>query len=88
VFVYRHCVVVIRWNLIWIDCAPVDFVCLCFGIVWLWVEGIKFGVSVQQVALCVCISALCGYEWWELNLEWLYSRLFVVCVCESVCVVC
>ena len=36
--------------------------CLYIGIVWLWVEGIKFGEIVQQVALCVCISALCVCE--------------------------
>jgi len=44
----------------WSECAAGCFVCLCIGIVWLWVEGIKFGVSVQHLALCVCISALCG----------------------------
>ena len=31
--------------------------------------GIKCGVSVHQVALCVCISALCGCELRELNVE-------------------
>jgi hypothetical protein len=34
--------------------------CVCVGIVWLWVEGIECGVSVQQVALwcvCVCVCA-------------------------------
>ena len=44
------------------ECAAGGFVCLCIGIVWLWVEGIKCGVSEQQVALCVCVSALCGCE--------------------------
>jgi len=45
----------------WSECAAGCFVCLYIGIVWLWVEGIKFGVRVQQVALCVCISTLCGF---------------------------
>jgi len=44
----------------WSECAAGGFVCLYIGIVRLWVEGIKCGVSVKQVALCVCISALCG----------------------------
>jgi len=44
----------------WSDCAAGGFGCLYIGIVWLWVEGIKYGVSVHQVALCVFISALCG----------------------------
>ena len=31
-------------------------VCLCVGIVLLWVEGIKCGLSVHQVALwCLCV---------------------------------
>jgi len=46
----------------WSESATVGFVCLYIGFVWLWVEGIKCGVSVQQEALCVCISALCGCE--------------------------
>jgi len=54
----------------WSECAAGGFVCLYIGIVWLCVEGIKCGVRVQQVALCcVCISALCGCEWRELNVE-------------------
>jgi len=44
----------------WSECAAGGFLCLYIGIVWLWVKGIKCGVSVQQVALCVCISAFCG----------------------------
>jgi len=44
-------------------------VCFYIGIVWLWVEGIKGGVSVHQLALCVCVSALCGCEKRELNVE-------------------
>jgi len=44
----------------WSECAAGGFVCFYIDIVWLWVEGIKSRVSVQQVALCVCISALCG----------------------------
>jgi len=43
----------------WSECAAGGFVFLYIGIVWLWVEGIKFGVSVQQVVLCFCILALC-----------------------------
>ena len=46
----------------WSECAAGGFVSLCIGIVWLWVEGIKCGVSVQQVDLYVCVSALCGCE--------------------------
>ena len=46
----------------WSEYTAGCFVCLYIGIVLLWVEGIKCGVSVQQVALCVCISALCGCE--------------------------
>jgi len=42
------------------ECASGGFVCLFIGIVMLRVEGIKCGVIVQQVALVVCISALCG----------------------------
>ena len=60
-FLYRHCVVVSRGNLKGNECAAGGFVCLYIVIVWLWVGGIKCGVSVQQVALCVCISALCGF---------------------------
>ena len=44
----------------WSECAAGGFVFLYIGIVCLWVKGIKCGVSVQQVALFVCISALCG----------------------------
>ena len=44
----------------WSECESGGFVCLYIGIVCLWVEGIKCVVSVQQVALCVCISALFG----------------------------
>ena len=44
----------------WSECAACGFVCLYIGIVWLWVEGLKYGESVQQVALCFFISALCG----------------------------
>jgi len=43
----------------WSECAAGGFVCLYIGIVWLLVEGIKCGVRVQQVALCVCVSAFC-----------------------------
>jgi len=59
VFVYRHCMVVGSGNYVWSECAAGGFVGLYIGIVWLWVEGIKCGVSVQQMDLCVCISALC-----------------------------
>ena len=44
------------------ECAAGGIVCLYIGIVWLREEGINCGVSVQQVALCVCISSLCGCE--------------------------
>jgi len=44
----------------WIECAAGDVVCFYIGIVFLRVEEINCGVSVQQVALCVCISTLCG----------------------------
>jgi len=31
--------------------------CVCVGIVWLWVEEIKYGVSVLHVALCcLCVG--------------------------------
>jgi len=53
----------------WSECAAGGFVCFYIGIVWLCLVGIKCGVSVQQVALCVCVSALCGCEQRELNLE-------------------
>jgi len=53
----------------WSECAAGGSVGFYIGIVWLKVEGIKCGVSVQQVALCVCISALCSCEWRELNVE-------------------
>jgi len=53
----------------WSERAAGGFVCLYIGIVWLWVERIKFGVSVQQVALYVCISALCAFGLRELNVE-------------------
>jgi len=46
----------------WSVCAAGGFVCLYIGIVWLWVVGIKCGVSVQHVALCDCISLFCGCE--------------------------
>ena len=46
----------------WSECAAGGFVCLYIGIVCLWVEGNKCGVNVQQVALFVFISALCGCE--------------------------
>jgi len=46
----------------WSECAADGFVCLYIGIVWWWVEGIICEVSVQQVALCICVSALCGFE--------------------------
>jgi len=46
----------------WSECAAGGFVFLYIGIVLLWVEGIKYGVSVQQLALCVCVSALCVCE--------------------------
>ena len=36
----------------WSECAAGGFVCFYIGIVWLWVEEIKCGVSVQQVDLC------------------------------------
>jgi len=45
----------------WSEFAADGFVCLYIGIVWLCVEGIKCGVSVQPVAFCVFISALCGF---------------------------
>jgi len=46
------------------ECAAGGFVCLCIGIVWLWVEGIKCGSSVKQVVLwCVCVCVcLCESE--------------------------
>jgi len=44
----------------WSECAAGGFVCLYIDIVWFWVEGIKSGVGVQQVALCVCVSAFYG----------------------------
>jgi len=44
------------------------------------VDGIKCGVSVQQVASCVCISALYGCEWTELNVKCAAGG---VCVCIS-----
>ena len=44
----------------WSECASGGFVYFYIGIVLLWVEGIKCGVCVQQVALCFCISELCG----------------------------
>ena len=44
----------------WSECETGGFVCMYIGIVWLGEEGIKCGGSVQQVALRVCISALCG----------------------------
>ena len=53
----------------WSECAAGGFVCFYIGIVWWWVEGLKCGVSVQQVALCVCISALLGCGYRELNVE-------------------
>ena len=43
VLVYRHCVLVGRGNYMWSKCAAGCFVCLCIGIVCLWVEGIKCG---------------------------------------------
>jgi len=43
----------------WSECEAGGFVCLYIGIVWLWVEEIKCGVSVLHVALCVCILAFC-----------------------------
>ena len=46
----------------WSECAAGGFVCLYIGIVWLRVEGIKCGVNVQEAALFVFISALCGCE--------------------------
>jgi len=44
----------------WSEFAAGGFVCLYIGIVWLWVEGIKCGVSVQQLAMYDCISELLG----------------------------
>jgi len=44
-----------------VSVQQVVLMCLCFGIVWLWVEGIKCGSIVQQVALwcvCVCVYSL------------------------------
>jgi len=46
----------------WSECATGGFVFLYIGIVWLRVKGIKYGVSVQQLAFFVCVSALCGCE--------------------------
>ena len=43
----------------WSECAAGGFVCFYIGIASLWVEGINVEF-VFQVALCVCISALCG----------------------------
>ena len=53
----------------WSECAAGGFVFLYIGIVWLRVKGIKYGVSVHQLALCVCVSALCVCEKVELNVE-------------------
>ena len=53
----------------WSECAAGGFGCFYIGIVWVWVEGIKCGVSVQQVALCLCVSPFCCCEKRELNLE-------------------
>jgi len=64
----------------WSEFATGGFVCLYIGIVWLCVEGFKCGVSVQQVVLCVCISALCGCEWRELNVYRVCSRWLCVFV--------
>jgi len=62
----------------WSECAAGGFVfCVCVGIVWLCVEGIKCGVSVRQVALgcvCVCVGIVwlcvegikCGVSVWQL----------------------
>jgi len=45
----------------WSECVAGGFAFLYIGIVWFCVEGIKCGVSVQQGALCVFVSALCGF---------------------------
>jgi len=56
-----------RWRIVCAECGTVwsgEWVCsrwFCAVCVWLWVEGIKCGESVQQLALW-CVSALCGCE--------------------------
>jgi len=41
----------------WSESAAGGLCCLCVGIAWLRVEGIKCGASVLQVALwCVCVG--------------------------------
>ena len=72
----RWCIACAAWRTVWSVFGRVSVValwCLYIDIVWLWVEGIKCGVNEQQVALCVCVSALCGCERRELNVEWVCS---------------
>jgi len=54
---------------VWTECSLGGFVCFYIGILWLGVEGIKCGVSVQLVALFVFKSALCVFDYRELNVE-------------------
>jgi len=46
----------------WSESAAGGLCCLCVGIAWLRVEGIKCGVSVLQLVFVVCVLVLRGCE--------------------------
>ena len=90
-----YCVGVSGGILMWCVFTAGGFVCLYIGIVWLWVEGIKCGVSAQQVAVwCVCVCVCVGIVWlWvegikcgvsvqQVTLYWLCVCVLVFCGCE------